>query len=84
MLLPFVTISIRWRTMFGIAVVPSILLAIGMAFSPESPRWLFQVSVCKFFDHSIYSGPPRCDTKLKIYFSDINCSKERLSKQNQL
>lgn len=30
--------------MFGIAVVPSILLAVGMAFSPESPRWLFQVS----------------------------------------
>ncbi|CAM8997944.1 unnamed protein product [Rhodiola kirilowii] len=31
-----------WRTMFALAVVPSILLAIGMAFSPESPRWLFQ------------------------------------------
>ncbi|WRX22591.1 Major facilitator [Theobroma cacao] len=31
-----------WRTMFGIAAVPSILLALGMAFSPESPRWLFQ------------------------------------------
>lgn len=29
--------------MFGIAVVPSVLLAIGMMFSPESPRWLFQV-----------------------------------------
>jgi hypothetical protein len=42
---------IRWRTMFGIAVVPSILLAVGMAFSPESPRWLFQVYFCKLFDH---------------------------------
>ncbi|XP_022749694.1 uncharacterized protein LOC111299047 isoform X2 [Durio zibethinus] len=31
-----------WRTMFGIAVVPSILLALGMALSPESPWWLFQ------------------------------------------
>ncbi|ESW23608.1 hypothetical protein PHAVU_004G061900 [Phaseolus vulgaris] len=31
-----------WRTMFGIAVVPSVLLALGMAISPESPRWLFQ------------------------------------------
>lgn len=29
--------------MFGVAIVPSILLALGMAFSPESPRWLFQV-----------------------------------------
>jgi hypothetical protein len=37
--------------MFGIAVVPSILLAVGMAFSPESPRWLFQVYFCKLFDH---------------------------------
>ncbi|XP_077220247.1 plastidic GLC translocator [Tasmannia lanceolata] len=31
-----------WRTMFGIAVVPSVLMALGMAISPESPRWLFQ------------------------------------------
>ncbi|XVF20768.1 hypothetical protein REPUB_Repub12eG0031500 [Reevesia pubescens] len=31
-----------WRTMFGISAVPSILLALGMSFSPESPRWLFQ------------------------------------------
>ncbi|KAL4362053.1 hypothetical protein GQ457_04G023330 [Hibiscus cannabinus] len=31
-----------WRPMFGLAVVPSILLALGMTYSPESPRWLFQ------------------------------------------
>ncbi|KAK3425970.1 hypothetical protein EUGRSUZ_F02507 [Eucalyptus grandis] len=31
-----------WRTMFGIALIPSVLLALGMGFSPESPRWLFQ------------------------------------------
>lgn len=29
--------------MFGIAVVPSVLLVLGMAIAPESPRWLFQV-----------------------------------------
>jgi len=29
--------------MFGIAIVPSILLALGMAICPESPRWLYQV-----------------------------------------
>lgn len=29
--------------MFGIAIVPSVLLALGMAVSPESPRWLLQV-----------------------------------------
>lgn len=37
--------------MFGVAVVPSILLALGMAFSPESPRWLFQVSFARLFSH---------------------------------
>lgn len=31
-----------WRTMFGITLIPSVLLALGMAFSPESPRWLYQ------------------------------------------
>ncbi|XP_028117563.1 plastidic glucose transporter 4-like [Camellia sinensis] len=28
--------------MFGIAMIPSVLLALGMAFSPENPRWLYQ------------------------------------------
>ncbi|KAJ8442485.1 hypothetical protein Cgig2_022368 [Carnegiea gigantea] len=40
-----VTLSLctrRWRTMFGIAIFPSVLLALGMAMCPESPRWLFQ------------------------------------------
>ncbi|EOY04153.1 Plastid hexose transporter isoform 2 [Theobroma cacao] len=40
--LPLAGNPLWWRTMFGIAAVPSILLALGMAFSPESPRWLFQ------------------------------------------
>ncbi|KRH01730.1 hypothetical protein GLYMA_18G295300v4 [Glycine max] len=40
--LPLVGNPIWWRTMFGITVVPSVLLALGMTISPESPRWLFQ------------------------------------------
>ncbi|KAL5722122.1 hypothetical protein ACHQM5_005681 [Ranunculus cassubicifolius] len=40
--LPLAKNPLWWRTMFGIAVVPSILLALGMAVAPESPRWLFQ------------------------------------------
>ncbi|KAL1291764.1 hypothetical protein HN51_060285 [Arachis hypogaea] len=40
--LPLAGNPIWWRTMFGIAIVPSVLLALGMAISPESPRWLFQ------------------------------------------
>ncbi|XP_058087129.1 plastidic glucose transporter 4 [Magnolia sinica] len=40
--LPLAGNPLWWRTMFGIAVVPSVLMALGMAISPESPRWLFQ------------------------------------------
>lgn len=30
----------EWRWSFGIAIVPAILLAIGITLQPESPRWL--------------------------------------------
>ncbi|KAF8390108.1 hypothetical protein HHK36_024630 [Tetracentron sinense] len=40
--LPLAGNPLWWRTMFGIAVAPPVLMALGMAFSPESPRWLFQ------------------------------------------
>lgn len=40
--LPLAGNPIWWRTMFGLAAIPSIILALGMGFSPESPRWLFQ------------------------------------------
>lgn len=30
----------NWRWMFGIAVIPSVILIIGMLFAPDSPRWL--------------------------------------------
>ncbi|GMH17366.1 hypothetical protein Nepgr_019207 [Nepenthes gracilis] len=39
--LPLAGNPLWWRTMFGIAVVPSFLLALGMALCPESPSWLF-------------------------------------------
>jgi sugar porter (SP) family MFS transporter len=31
-----------WRLMVGLAAVPAILLILGMARQPESPRWLFR------------------------------------------
>ena len=31
-----------WRWMFGLAVVPAALFALGMVFLPETPRWLLK------------------------------------------
>ena len=36
----FTNVDGSWRFMFGIGLVPAILLSIGMIFLPESPRWL--------------------------------------------
>ncbi|MFZ2314514.1 MAG: sugar porter family MFS transporter [Gammaproteobacteria bacterium] len=36
----FTGIDGSWRWMFGIGLLPAILLSIGMLFLPESPRWL--------------------------------------------
>jgi sugar porter (SP) family MFS transporter len=42
-----------WKTMFTVAVVPAALLLIGMAYAPESPRWLFQQGRKAEAEHSI-------------------------------
>src|ERR671916_2160451 len=31
-----------WRYMFGVAIIPALVLGIGMFSVPESPRWLFE------------------------------------------
>ncbi|MCO5934702.1 sugar porter family MFS transporter [Mucilaginibacter sp. RB4R14] len=31
-----------WRSMLGLGIIPSLLFFIGLAFVPESPRWLLQ------------------------------------------
>lgn len=38
----FTHIDGSWRVMFAFGLIPAILLAIGMIFLPESPRWLAQ------------------------------------------
>lgn len=32
----------NWRWMVGLGVVPAVILGLGMAFLPESPRWLYK------------------------------------------
>lgn len=36
----FASFTLSWRLMFFVGVIPSILLAIGMIFLPDTPRWL--------------------------------------------
>lgn len=36
----FADVTGSWRWMFGIGIIPAVLLSIGMIFLPESPRWL--------------------------------------------
>jgi sugar porter (SP) family MFS transporter len=36
----FADVSGTWRWMLGIGLVPGVMLGVGMAFLPESPRWL--------------------------------------------
>lgn len=38
----FTNSDASWRWMFGMGLVPAILLSIGMIFLPESPRWLMK------------------------------------------
>lgn len=38
----FTNIDGSWRWMFGIGLLPAVLLSIGMIFLPESPRWLIK------------------------------------------
>lgn len=38
----FTHIDGSWRWMFGVGLIPAILLSIGMFFLPESPRWLIK------------------------------------------
>ncbi|KAF5737736.1 Plastid hexose transporter isoform 2 [Tripterygium wilfordii] len=51
--LPLAGNPLWWRTMFGISAIPAILLALGMSFCPESPRWLFQQGKFSDADKSI-------------------------------
>jgi hypothetical protein len=42
------------------------LLALGMAVSPESPRWLFQVCAVQFFFTIYHSQVPKQHIKINF------------------
>ncbi|MCO5581659.1 hypothetical protein L7F22_035548 [Adiantum nelumboides] len=51
--LPVATIPGWWRKCFWISTVPALLLAFGMEFCSESPRWLFKRSRLSDAEHEI-------------------------------
>jgi sugar porter (SP) family MFS transporter len=46
-----------WRAMFGVAIIPSLILMVGMLFAPDSPRWLVRrgrIDAARAVLHQIY------------------------------
>ncbi|KYH14053.1 glucose transporter GlcP [Staphylococcus kloosii] len=54
-----------WRWMVGLAVVPSVILLVGIAFMPESPRWLLE-----------HKGENAARKVMKITFDEKEIDKE--------
>jgi sugar porter (SP) family MFS transporter len=48
-----------WRWMFGIGVIPAILLALGVFLLPQSPRWLIQKNQLEKARQLLYRIRPR-------------------------
>ncbi|XP_057491564.1 plastidic glucose transporter 4-like [Actinidia eriantha] len=72
--LPLAGNPLWWRSMFGISIIPSVLLALGMAFSPESPRWLYQQGKISQAEMSIKTlfGKER----VAVVMNDLNASSQ--------
>ncbi|EGQ3342084.1 sugar porter family MFS transporter [Staphylococcus pseudintermedius] len=64
-----------WRWMLGLAVVPSVILMIGVIFMPESPRWLLEKRGEK---------AARDVMKLTYPVSEIDHEIENMKKINQI
>jgi sugar porter (SP) family MFS transporter len=68
-----------WRWMFGVAVFPAVVFAVGMAFLPESPRWLVRTGqrqaaravLCRI------RGSDNVEEELREIESTLTAAKER-------
>lgn len=49
----FTDTEASWRWMFGIGIIPAILLSVGMLFLPESPRWLVKRKLLEQAYHTL-------------------------------
>jgi SP family galactose:H+ symporter-like MFS transporter len=65
--LGFATAGMGWRPMFAIAFIPALLLATGMLFLSDTPRWLASKGrweeAGRVLDHVV--GPAERDTELR-------------------
>lgn len=61
-----------WRWMFGIGLVPAILLSVGMLFLPESPRWLVKKNWLDAARNTLRSL--RCSNHVEEEIQDIKKS----------
>ncbi|CAN1232641.1 Probable plastidic glucose transporter 1 [Linum perenne] len=57
----------RWRTMLYVASLPGILLALGMQFAVDSPRWLYKAGKMDDAKEVIYNlwGPSEVDKAIE-------------------
>ncbi|MEK0098302.1 sugar porter family MFS transporter [Streptomyces sp. A475] len=70
----------NWRWMFGLGLVPALVLLAGMAALPESPRWLFThrgPEAARAVLDQVRSGPAAVDAELSELASTAHEKGER-------
>src|SRR5258708_18407405 len=72
--LAFAATGMGWRPMFAVAVIPSIILGIGMLFISDTPRWLASKGLWNETRQTLVrvSGPDKIENEM----SDIRTSLE--------
>lgn len=71
----------NWRLMFGLAALPSLGFLIGLAFIPQSPRWLVQASRIEEAEKILarIEGPVNAREELRSIQGSVSIEQGRLS-----